>query len=210
MTLLNPTTYKNKDIIYQYAEGSAISASITKNKYSLNVSIYGISTDGRGYNVETSSPCAYSNDLRKKDEEYPSVTFHVNGQMNTKGTIPATPYQNLLVKLDGIWYEFQDYAIGADDIENIDSAKNSYAERIRDRVVNARSQAGALVTDGTMSGYEFDISTYNGKYDYPKKKENGSYGNMAYIYNPMENNSFAMFCPDYELDMPYYNNIFTG
>ena len=210
MTLLNPTTYKNGDIIYKYAEGTAISASITKSKYSLNVSIYGISTDGRGYNIETSSPCAYSNDLRKKDEEYPSVTFHVNGQMNKDGTIPATPYQNLLVKLDGIWYEFQDYAIGADDIENIDSAKNSYAERIRDRVVNARSQAGALVTDGTMSGYEFDISTYNGKYDYPKKKENGNYGNMAYIYNPMENNSFAMFCPDYELNMPYYNNIFTG
>lgn len=115
-----------------------------------------------------------------------------------------------MVKLDGIWYEFQDYAIGADGIINIDSAKNSYAERIRDRVVNARSQAGALVTDGNMSGYEFDISTYNGKYDYPKKKENGSYGNMAYIYNPMENNSFAMFCPDYELNMPYYNNIFTG
>jgi hypothetical protein len=52
MTLLNPTTYKNGDIIYQYAEGSAISASITKSKYSLSVSIYGISTDGRGYNVE--------------------------------------------------------------------------------------------------------------------------------------------------------------
>ena len=52
MTLLNPTTYKNGDIIYQYAGGSAISASITKSKYSLSVSIYGISTDGRGYNVE--------------------------------------------------------------------------------------------------------------------------------------------------------------
>lgn len=69
---------------------------------------------------------------------------------------------------------------------------------------------GYFCDDNDQQGYEFDMSTKNGKFGYPSKKESANYGGTAYYYNPLEHNSFAMYCPDFELDMPYYNNIFTG
>lgn len=52
------------------------------------------------------------------------------------------------------------------------------------------------------------IPTFNGKYQYTDKvteTDNYKQGLM-----PVEQGAYAMFSPEYELNTPYYNNIFTG
>lgn len=57
-------------------------------------------------------------------------------------------------------------------------------------------------------GYDLTIPTYNGKFRYKDGYQKDDY--YSYDFMPLEYNSYAAFCPDYELYQPRYNNIFTG
>lgn len=49
--------------------------------------------------------------------------------------------------------------------------------------------------------------TFNGKYRFTNSINEDNY--RVHLY-PMEWGAFAIFCPEFELNKPYYNNIFTG
>lgn len=57
--------------------------------------------------------------------------------------------------------------------------------------------------------YNFTVPSNDGKYKYDDegRQEGDDY---AIPIRPMEFNSYGMFCPEFELNTPYYNNIFTG
>lgn len=57
-------------------------------------------------------------------------------------------------------------------------------------------------------GWDLKVSTIDGKYKYIKDIREDD--DVCFPIMPMEYNSYAAFCPEYELDKPYYNNIFTG
>ena len=52
-----------------------------------------------------------------------------------------------------------------------------------------------------------DSPTWNGKYTYTEDVKSDTARQKIY---PMQHKTYAIFCPEYELNQPYYNNIFTG
>lgn len=197
--------YKDGDFIYKTSDKNQLDVSISKTGFTVNVIVYGRKND-RYYNVDSStSTSTYSFD----NSEMPSSCFYVSGSYSLDGT-PETAFKNMKVKIDGVWYKFQDYVLSGDGANKSNTAKDSLFYSIQDKAVKTNITTGYFCDDNDQQGYEFDMSTKNGKFGYPSKKESANYGGTAYYYNPLEHNSFAMYCPDFELDMPYYNNIFTG
>lgn len=206
--------WKVGDIIYQQSsQNDNLSVSIVINR-GADVTIFGYSEQTKcSYNAQ-----AYVN-LGFYGFESVKIPigkryFYSSRNKTTDGTkpsVPISPFIKLNVKVDGTWYQFEDYVISADGVNHSVDAKDDFGTKISNKVLGSSHSSGSLNTEENgVIGYNFDVSTFNGKYDYPKKKERANYGGMAYLYNPMEVNSYALFCPDYELNMPYYNNIFTG
>lgn len=78
-------------------------------------------------------------------------------------------------------------------------------EYVKDESENVNSSN--LDTD---SGYDLTVPTFDGKYGYLEEHKKVKTDEHAFQFKPMEKNSFAIFCPEYELNRPYYNNLFTG
>lgn len=59
-----------------------------------------------------------------------------------------------------------------------------------------------------LGGIDLTVPTFDGKYSYEKSEKGPDY--VSVLMHPMEYRSFAVFCPEVELNQPYYNNILTG
>lgn len=111
----------------------------------------------------------------------------------TNGPMYAEPYQSRYNSKANKW--FNDYTLNDDNYINLAlTRKNS----------NTATTESDIITEN--KGYDLQIPTYNGKFSYCEKGED----RLSYAINPMEYNAYGMFCPEYELNQPYYNNIFTG
>lgn len=62
--------------------------------------------------------------------------------------------------------------------------------------------------DTSKEAWDLTIPTFNGKYGYTSDISRIS--DVGFMWNPIEQHAYAIFCPEFELDLPYYNNFFTG
>lgn len=72
-----------------------------------------------------------------------------------------------------------------------------------------KENAATESTESSKKSYDSEITSVNGKY-YGETGYTTETDKAAAKFNPMEKNSFAIFCPEFELNAPYYNNFFTG
>lgn len=91
-------------------------------------------------------------------------------------------------------------------------ARNFFAQYRHDKT-NWVAKALALSSslgNSQINGVNYDLTrpTYNGKFEYSTNV--GSSDVSRFKINPMEKDSYGIFCPEFELNQPYYNNIFTG
>lgn len=85
------------------------------------------------------------------------------------------------------------------------SYKDFHFTYIREIVVDPNDTG---IIEETVYDNKEDISTYDGKYEYPKSYEDSD--EYSLYFHPMEFNSYAAFCPEYDLYKAHYNNFFTG
>ena len=126
----------------------------------------------------------------------------MNSTLNKK-TMNNVP---LWISVEGKYYTYLCFGPGAPKTNN-DTAYLSKFVELETTITNEDSEIGG--NDSYLNrGYSLIAPTFNGKYGYIEY--NKGEDKAAFKFRPMEKNSYAIFCPEYELNRPYYNNLFTG
>ena len=115
------------------------------------------------------------------------------------------------IVVNGVYYKF--YTAGPGHAQNKSGDMNSASEEwFRDYKAPSKTDDSTSVLESDNSkGFDLDVPTFDGKYAF--KTENVSKTNVdqsSIKISPLEYNAYGGFCPEFELNQPYYNNLFTG
>lgn len=110
------------------------------------------------------------------------------------------------ISLEGNYYTYVAFGPGhsIDSGPGIKGASSAtLAQYVRDYSRNTynNSQLGG-------NSYDLTVTSFNGKYGYTTDEQQIS--SVGFKWNPIEQFAYAVYCPEFELNKPYYNNFFTG
>lgn len=86
-------------------------------------------------------------------------------------------------------------------IDSLTTKFNNYASKYADLSTSSASVTG---------GYDLTLPSINGKYIWTTDDYVEDSTEKSKLLNPLESNAYAIYCPEFELNQPYYNNLFTG
>lgn len=151
-----------------------------------------------------------------KDDEVLGIALYVSNRCHPdRINVTRTPWFGgtfecpLYIEVGSCFYTYVAFGQGYSENKSSDM-KNKTMNDLKHCIKKTRQKH---VNDSDVVNNEkidLDAPTFDGKYGFVEETDMKELKEVALKYNPFEQYSYAVYCPEYELNRPYYNNIFTG
>lgn len=167
--------------------------------------------DDQSINEENNSNFKYED-----DKVFPIAKYVSRRYCSKFSKVTSTPWQEgymecpVFIELEGNYYTYIAFGPGCAERKWGDLANKSLNWLVGQI---GKTQSKESITSSNINsndGIDLSVPTFNGKYQYTTDINLDEIKKLALEIEPLEQFAYAVYCPEFELNSPYYNNFFTG